>query len=287
METRHHLLRSRTIERVILGLAELSDGVTGLPVVAASLSLVGLVLIISWRLRLEISRDIAVAVLRAAVQLLVVGVVFTAIFRSTAALWFAAGWMVFMVTVATAVITRRAEHPIDGLALIAGVAVLGSALISIGVIFGFRVFEFDAVTLVVVGGITIGNAVPAAVLGVNLSVAFTRDGIGTLEGLLALGFDRPAVVRFLTPRVAKTALIPQVERTKVVGLIALPGALAGLLLAGVDPVEAVVVQLLVMYLVLGTAAVSLISTVLVVVRSAVTDQLMPAAWTREGSDDQS
>lgn len=271
---------------MLLGLAELSDGVTGLPVVAASLSLVGLVLIISWRLQLGIGSEIVVAVVRAAVQLLAVGVLFTAIFRSTTAIWFAAGWVIFMVTVATTVITRRAKHPIRGLSLVASTAVLGSALMSISVIFGFGVFEFDAVTLVVVSGITIGNAVPAAVLGVNLSVTFTRDAIGTLEGLLALGFDRRAVVRLMTPRIAKTALIPQIERTKVVGLIALPGALAGLLLAGVDPVEAVVVQLLVMYLVLGTAAVSLISTVLVVMHSAVTDQLVPADWTKAGSDDQ-
>ncbi|NNF64517.1 MAG: hypothetical protein HKN07_09690 [Acidimicrobiia bacterium] len=272
---------------MLLGLAELSDGVTGLPVVAASLSLVGLVLIISWRLELGINRDIVVAVLRAAAQLLGVGVLFVAIFRSSAAVWFAAGWIVFMGAVATAVITRRAQYRIKGLASVAGIAVLGSAFMSIGVIFGFGVFEFDAVALVVIGGITIGNAVPAAVLGVNLSVTFTRDAIGTLEGLLALGFDRRGVVRFMTPRVAKTALIPQVERTKVVGLIALPGALAGLLLAGVDPLEAVVVQLLVMYLVLGTAAVSLISTVLVVMRSAVTDSLVPAGWTKSDAEPQS
>ncbi|MDE0160802.1 MAG: ABC transporter permease [Acidimicrobiaceae bacterium] len=38
----------------------------------------------------------------------------------------------------------------------------------------------------------------------------------------------------MATRTACSAPIPQVERTKVVGLIALPGAMTGLLLAGVD-----------------------------------------------------
>jgi putative ABC transport system permease protein len=73
-------------------------------------------------------------------------------------------------------------------------------------------------------------------------------------------------------------LIPQIERTKVVGLIALPGAMTGLLLAGVDPVEAVVIQLLVMYLVLGTAAVCVVGVVTAITRAAVTADLLIADW---------
>lgn len=81
-------------------------------------------------------------------------------------------------------------------------------------------------------------------------------------------------------RAARSALIPQVERTKVVGLIALPGAMTGLLLAGIEPVEAVAIQLLVMFLVLGTAAVCVVSLVTAVMRASVTDELTVAAWVR-------
>ena len=136
----------------------------------------------------------------------------------------------------------------------------------------------------VVAGITIGNAVPSAVLGVNQSVGLCRDRVGDLEALLSLGIDRQQIVRFMAPRAAKSSLIPQVERTKVVGLIALPGAMTGLLLAGVDPVEAVVIQLLVMYLVLGTAAVCVVSIVTAVTRAAVTDELLIAGWVRHQQD---
>ncbi|MCP4380377.1 MAG: ABC transporter permease, partial [Hyphomicrobiales bacterium] len=49
----------------------------------------------------------------------------------------------------------------------------------------------------------------------------------------------------------RTSIIPQIERTKAVGIVVLPGAMTGLVLAGVDPVDAVQVQLAIMYLILG------------------------------------
>jgi putative ABC transport system permease protein len=101
---------------------------------------------------------------------------------------------------------------------------------------------------------------------------------------LSLGFDRPQIVRFMAPRAARSSLIPQVERTKVVGLIALPGAMTGLLLAGVAPAEAVAVQLLVMYLVLGTAALCVVATVTATTRGAMTADLLVADWVTKEDD---
>ena len=80
---------------------------------------------------------------------------------------------------------------------------------------------------------------------------------------------------------ARTALIPQIERTKVVGLIALPGAMTGLLLAGVEPVDAVVVQLIVMYLILGGVALSVAIVTTATVTSALSSGLRLPDWSRQ------
>lgn len=254
------------------------------PVVFASLSLVILALgLVRW-LRLRVEREIVVATVRAAVQLLAVGALFVAIFRSSLAEWWAWVWVGVMVVVATVVVVRRTASPITHLGLVVATAVGASTLISLGVTFGFGVIDFDAVSLVVVAGITIGNAVPSAALAGNLSVQTCRSRVDQIEALLALGFDRREATRFLAAQPARSALIPQVERTKVVGLIALPGAMTGLLLAGVDPVDAVVIQLLVMYLVLGAAAVCVVAVVAAVTRAAVTPELRAAEWTRYGAD---
>jgi putative ABC transport system permease protein len=252
-------------------------------VVLASLSLVLLALGLAWWLRLGVGRELIEATVRAAVQLLAVGVLFGLIFGSAHAEWWAWLWVSFMIVVATGVVRRRARYPIRHLALVSGGAILGATAISIAVSFGFGVFEFDPVALVVVAGITIGNAVPSAVLGVNQSVELCRDRHGDLEALLSLGFDARDGSRFMASRAARAALIPQVERTKVVGLIALPGAMTGLLLAGVDPAEAVVIQLLVMYLVLGTVAVCVVAVVSTITRAAFTADLRVADWVHPGS----
>lgn len=253
--------------------------------VLASLSLVLLAMGLAWWLGLRIERELLEASVRAAVQLLGVGLVFLLILEASGAIYWAWLWVGAMTLVATAVVVRRARYRIPRLLLVTAAAVAGSALISVGVAFGFGVIAYDPVSLVVIAGITIGNAVPTAVLGVDQSVGLCRDRSDEIEALLALGFDRHQVVRFLAPRSARSSLIPQVERTKVVGLIALPGAMTGLLLAGVDPVNAVAVQLLVMYLVLGSAALCVVATVSAVIRGAVTGDLLIADWVRSPGEE--
>jgi putative ABC transport system permease protein len=47
-----------------------------------------------------------------------------------------------------------------------------------------------------------------------------------------------------------------IDSTKTVGLIALPGAMTGMILAGVSPLEAVQLQIVVMCMLMGATAIS-------------------------------
>jgi putative ABC transport system permease protein len=69
----------------------------------------------------------------------------------------------------------------------------------------------------------------------------------------------------------RTAMIPQIESTKAVGLVFLPGAMTGLILAGVSPVDAVQVQLAIMYLILGSVATSVTVVALGLARRLFTE----------------
>jgi putative ABC transport system permease protein len=51
-----------------------------------------------------------------------------------------------------------------------------------------------------------------------------------------------------------------VDSTKVVGLISLPGAMTGLILAGVDPLTAIRYQIVVMYMLLAATALAALTT---------------------------
>ena len=241
---------------------------------AASLVLIAIVVGVSlWR-RLGLERSVLWASARATVQLLAVGVLFTIIFESGLADLWAALWVFVMVVIAGVVVARRTGVGRD--LIVVGLAAIGLTVgVVLLVIFGLGVLDVEAVSVVVIAGITIGNTLPTVVQAVDRTRTQLKDSAGQIEAMLAMGFDGPESMRRVVHDVARLALIPQIERTKVVGLIALPGAMTGLLLAGVDPVDAVLIQLVVMFLVLGAVATSVIIVTLAMTRRALTPR--PAA----------
>ena len=247
----------------------------------ASFALVAVVVALSlWR-RLGIERDVLWASARAAVQLLAVGILFTAIFESDRAMLWAWFWIAGMVFLSAAVVVRRAKS-VPNLFPTALAAMTVTTSIVLGVVFGLGILSFHAVELVVIAGITIGNTMPSVVLGANRMLETLRESTGQLGALLALGCDRDQSTLHFEQTVIRSALIPQIERTKVVGLIALPGAMTGLLIAGVEPIDAVILQLTVMFLVLGSVATAVVIVTRTIAKRALTADLRIADWITAG-----
>jgi ABC-type iron transport system FetAB permease component len=69
----------------------------------------------------------------------------------------------------------------------------------------------------------------------------------------------------------RAGMLPIVENTKVVGLVALPGAMTGMILAGAPPLDAIKLQLVVMYLLLGGNAFAALVAGELTVRQLFTD----------------
>jgi len=247
---------------------------------AASLVLVAVVVGVSLWQRLGLERSIVWASLRAAVQLLLVGALFTFIFESDLAALWSGLWVALMVGIAGFVVTRRTGG-VPRLAPIGVVTIGLTVAVVLAVVFGLGVLRADPVAVLVIAGITIGNTMPSVVQSVDRTRAQLREQSGQIEAMLSLGFDGPNASKQVVRDVCKLALVPQIERTKVVGLIALPGAMTGLLLAGVEPVDAVLIQLVVMFLVLGSIAVSVIVVTTALARQAFTADVRLADWARQ------
>ena len=219
----------------------------------ASLLLVAVAVGLSWWRGYGLERPILWASLRAIVQLLLVGLALTVIIDPDAPLWLSWAWVVFMVGFASVVVTRRAPE-VPGLLPIALAATGAAAAVSLGVIFGFGIFPVEGRAIVPLAGMMIGNSMTATVVASRRVVGELTDKRAEVEARLALGQPWTVASRPYTRSAVRTALISQVETTKAVGLVFLPGAMTGLILAGVDPVDAVLVQAAVMYLILGAAA---------------------------------
>jgi putative ABC transport system permease protein len=227
-------------------------GWTGL---AASLLLVAAALGLSAWQRLGLVPSIAWAALRAAAQLTVVGWALVLVLDPDAPLALAWAWVAVMVGVAAVTIRQRARE-VPGVLAIGLVAIGSVAIVSLGVIFGFGIFPVEARAIVPLAGMMVGNSMAATVLAARSVVREITEHRDEVEAHLALGQPWPQASKPYVRQALRTALTPQIESTKVVGLIALPGAMTGLILAGVEPIDAVQIQLAIMYLILGSVATS-------------------------------
>lgn len=220
---------------------------------AASSILIAVAVAISlWR-RLELERELIWSALRALVQLLIVGFALQLVVDDDDPLIFTFIWLVVMHVFAAYTTWRRAQDvpAVFGLSLLAYSA---SAVATLGVLFGFQVYEVEGRTIVPLAGIVVGNSLSATVLVSRRLFDAATERREEIEGRLALGLSANDAFQPVLRESLRTALVPQIETTKAVGIIALPGAMVGLILAGTDPVDAVRVQISVMYLVLGSVA---------------------------------
>ena len=225
-------------------------GVAGL---AASGILVAVAVAISlWR-QLGLERSLLWASLRALVQLLAVGWVLQFVVDPDDPLIFSVIWIVAMVGFAAYTTSRRAAD-VPKVFPLSLVAYTASAIVVLGVLFGFGIHDLEGRTLVPLAGMVIGNSLAATVLVSRQLLIAATEQRGVIEGRLALGLSATEAFRPQLRQALRTALVPQIESTKAVGIVFLPGAMVGLILAGVDPADAVKVQISVMYLVLGSVA---------------------------------
>ena len=164
-------------------------------------------------------------------------------------------WVVIMIGFAGFTIGSRAKE-VPGIFLLGTISMLTVVVVSLSVIFGFQVFPVEGRTIVPLAGMMIGNSMTASVLIGRRIVGELSEKRDEVEARLALGQSWQDASRPYVRSALRTALVPQIESTKAVGLVFLPGAMTGLVLAGVDAVDAVTVQLAIMYLILGSVATS-------------------------------
>ena len=224
--------------------------------VLASVLLVGIAVAVSMRARLGLTRELLWAAARAFVQLLAVGAVLTVLF-TRAGLLGALLWVSGMVVIAGFVAAGRSRGLPKG-RQIAWVAVGSGTATTVGVLLLVGVIEPVPSVVVPVGGMVVSGAMTAASLTMRHLVDIAGSQRHDIEARLALGLTSEEAMAAHLRRAATLALVPAIDSTKVVGLIALPGAMTGLILAGVEPIVAVRYQIVVMYMLLAAASVSAI-----------------------------
>ena len=231
----------------------------GLETVGSALLTLGLVAVavaLSLYERLDLERDIGVAVVRSFVQLAAIGYVINFVFglESIGAVALLLAGMVLFAAWTSA---RRAEN-VPRAFLMAAVAVGVAAVATLGLLLTLRIVPPTARYLIPLGGMVIGNAMNAA----SLTIMRIRDDVAEqklkVEAALALGATSRQAVAPILRTALQNALIPLIDATKTTGIIFLPGAMVGMIIAGADPLEAVRLQIVVLYMLLGSVSIAAI-----------------------------
>jgi putative ABC transport system permease protein len=90
-------------------------------------------------------------------------------------------------------------------------------------------------------------------------LAARRDHV---ETLLALGATRWEAARRPIQQAVRTGMVPTINTMMVIGLVSLPGMMTGQLLSGVDPLDAVKYQIVIMFLIAAGTSLGTVGVVL-------------------------
>jgi putative ABC transport system permease protein len=222
--------------------------------VAAALALVALAAAISrWR-RADLERDIAVAAFRSFVQLTAIGYAIELIFDADT-IWLVLALLVVMILFGAFTARSRARR-VPGALWPLLIALTAAGATTLGLVIALGIFEPTARNLVPVGGMVIGNAMTAAAVALNRLGDEVADSRARIEATLALGATAAEAAAPIVRRALRSGTIALIDSTKTTGLIFFPGTMVGMLLAGAEPIDAVRLQLILLYALLGSVSIA-------------------------------
>jgi putative ABC transport system permease protein len=247
--------------------------VIGWPQLLLATGFIVFVGVLSVRLSLGLEKDLAIAALRTYVQLLALGLVLRYVFRIDSP-WLVVGILAVMVVVAGWTIVRRAPDAPSG--------ILGSSVLSMALT-GFLVTLtvtgliiqvepwYKPQYLIPIAGMVLGNSMNGIALALERLFSDLDARSDQVLALTALGATPWEASHPSIRRALRAGLIPTINSMAAVGIVFIPGMMAGQILAGVDPLAATGYQIVVILMVAGATALGSVTAVLLTYRRRFTD----------------
>ncbi|PLX67024.1 MAG: iron export ABC transporter permease subunit FetB [Denitrovibrio sp.] len=207
------------------------------------------VLLISSRRGMKLEKQIGIAGARSIVQMFAMGFALEYIFKLESVwhvVYFAALMSVFAAYTASSRLSmdcrclRRAFFAIYIPSMIGLIPVFLSGAVPV---------KMSAV--LPVAGMALGNAMNAYTMSLDRLHAESKSRLSTIEGMLALGLTMKVAMKEAINTSVKAAMLPILNNIASLGVVLLPGLATGLLIAGVEPLKAVVYQLVIMYMIMS------------------------------------
>ncbi len=226
--------------------------------VAALAALV--VVLLARKRHVHLEGETVIALVRGLVQIIAVGFLLSVLLKGprwTSVILFAA-----MITAAGATSARRAKG-MPGAFRISTYSIACGAGSVIALMTWLGVIDTAITALIPVGSMLIANAMNTNGLALNRFRSDVLAHVGEIESALALGADPPQSVSPYVQATFEASLIPAIDSLRSLGIVWIPGLMAGMLLSGASPLYSAIYQFVVLSMIFAASGLtSLISTVL-------------------------
>jgi len=218
--------------------------------------------VLSIWLQLGLARNLAFAMTRMVLQLLLVGLLLKSLFAIQSP-WLTLLVALFMVGFAAREIWARQERRVKGWrggaigGTSMGVSVGVVALVALALLMQPEPWWHPRYALPILGMI-MGNAMTGVSLSLDtLHTTLNREQ-RAIEAQLLLGANKWQAMRPFIRQAMRAGFMPSINAMAAIGVVSLPGMMTGQILSGVDPNEAVKYQLMVMFLIAGATGMAVI-----------------------------
>ncbi|WP_010651917.1 ABC transporter permease [Oceanobacillus massiliensis] len=209
---------------------------------------------LSKALNLGLEKDTIIATVRSIIQLLAVGYVLTFVFTADHYMYIIL--MIMLMIGAATQNARKKGASIKGITWKLVGTFFFVEILTQAILLGFQITPPIAQYIIPISGMVVGNSMVLSILFLNRFTAEIASRQDETELILSLGGTPKQAIHTSLITSIKASMIPTIESQKTIGLVQLPGMMSGQIIAGADPVQAVQFQLLILFLLLTTAAVT-------------------------------
>ena len=211
-------------------------------------------IVLSKTLKLGLEKDTTIATLRSIIQLLAVGYVLKFVFDAESFIYILL--MISLMILTATLNARKKGKAIKGITWKIAVTFMIVEAVTQGILLGFEIVPATAQFIIPISGMLIGNSMVLSILFLNRFTAEIEASRDQIELILSLGGTPKQAIHRQLKSAIRASMIPTIESQKTIGLVQLPGMMSGQIIGGADPVQAVQFQLLIVFALLTTAALS-------------------------------
>lgn len=208
----------------------------------------------SYYQKLKLEKETLIGVVRAVIQLTIVGYILEFIFGLENPV-FTTLLLLFMMINAAYNAAKRGGKIVNGF-IISFISIAFGTIVTIFILVLAGAIKYVPNQIIPVGGMIISNAMVAIGLCYRNMTLNYKDRKDEVETKLALGADiLPSSMDIIRDSI-KTGMVPTIDSMKTLGIVSLPGMMTGLILAGTNPVEAIKFQIMVTFMLLSTTSIA-------------------------------